>query len=328
MRSILNSSGNSFLKTNFIYPKKYKYIQTVRDSFQETYRKLYEENLEIAKHFTYQKNGRIYSHISMIRAYERAWMIHHHAARAQNGRHTGLVVLKKLIGYLFDMRRFPSGNLDYFICYSRPENRFTDHVYSGFAREKANPGLCSLDLFTYLPYTLPQAQPPLPDGWTLRRCSVSDLWEFERFYKHHSGGLLWNVLFSDLDAQVEPLEKTYARLGFLRRWQFFALHYADDLKAAFIMEESDVALNLSDLLNGIKIMVMDSALPMDVIFSAVGQLTSDHAAGLLPLLIYPSDYTSDKDLLSGKQYVMWILDAQIGNEFVGYLERKFRTSII
>ena len=317
-----------FFETNFIYPGKYKYIQTFRDSFQETYRKLYEENPEIAKHFTYQKNGRIYSHISMIRAYERAWLLHHHAARAQNGRHTGLVVLKKMIGYLFDMRRFPSGNLDYFMCYYRPENRFTNRVYSEFAREKDNPGLCSLDLFTYLPYTTQEALPSLPEGWSLRRGSASDLWEFERFYKHNSGGLLWNVLFSDLHAQVEPLEKTYARLGLVRRWQVFALHNVDDLKAIIIMEESDVALNLSDLLNGVKVMVMDRTIPMDVIYTAVGHVTKNHATGSLPLLIYPSDYTQDKNLPSEKHYALWILDAQIGNEFVEYLECKFRTSMI
>ena len=53
-----------FFDSDFIYPTKYKQIQKYRKTFQETYRKLYEDASEIAKHFTYQKNGRIYSHIS------------------------------------------------------------------------------------------------------------------------------------------------------------------------------------------------------------------------------------------------------------------------
>ncbi|HJX33875.1 MAG TPA: PilZ domain-containing protein, partial [Desulfatiglandales bacterium] len=63
-----------FFDTDFLYPKKYRIIQSHREAFKETYRKLYQENPDIAKHFTYQKNGRIYGHISMIRAYERTWM--------------------------------------------------------------------------------------------------------------------------------------------------------------------------------------------------------------------------------------------------------------
>ncbi len=46
-----------FFETGFIYPKKYKLFQSYRDDFKETYRKLYQENPEIARHFTYEKNA-------------------------------------------------------------------------------------------------------------------------------------------------------------------------------------------------------------------------------------------------------------------------------
>ena len=48
-----------FFDTGFIYPKKYKLFQSYKDDFKETYRKLYQENPEIARHFTYEKNGKI-----------------------------------------------------------------------------------------------------------------------------------------------------------------------------------------------------------------------------------------------------------------------------
>ncbi|MBW1912509.1 MAG: PilZ domain-containing protein [Deltaproteobacteria bacterium] len=41
-----------FFDTGFIYPKKYRIIQSRRGDFKKVYRKLYQENPEIAKHFT------------------------------------------------------------------------------------------------------------------------------------------------------------------------------------------------------------------------------------------------------------------------------------
>ena len=316
-----------FFESDFIYPTKYKHIQTFRKSFQETYRKLYKDASEIAQHFTYQKNGRIYSHISLIRAYQRAWMAHHHAARTAEGRHTGLIVLKQMISYLFGMHRLPSANLDYYMCYYRPGTKFTDRIYSRFAKEKSNPRVCSMDLFTYISYTTQNAIAPLPEGWSLRECSASDLWAFEQFYKHYSGGLLLNVLSLDYQSEEESLEQVYARIGFIRRWKAFALHCAGELKAVIIAEESDVAINLSDLLNGFKVLVMDPDIQPEIIFTAVGRMAKNYTADSLPLLIYPADYAQNKGLHSEKQYLMWILDAQIGNEFLEYLGRRFRMNL-
>jgi hypothetical protein len=316
-----------FFESDFIYPEKYKHIQTFRKSFQETYRKLYEETPEIAKYFTCQKNGRIYSHISLLRAYERAWMVHHHAARTAEGKHTGLIVLKQMISYLYDMHRLPSANLDYYMCYYRPGTKFTDRIYSGFAKEKSNPRVCSMDLFTYLSYTKQNTTAQLPEGWFLRECCASDLWAFEQFYKHHSGGLLWNVLFLNCPSQEESLEQVYAKIGFIRRWKAFALHCAGELKAVIVAEESDTAINLSDLLNGFKVFVMDPAIQPEIIFTAVGSMAKNYPADALPLLIYPAEYASNKGLHSDKQYLMWILDAQIGSDFLEYLGRRFRMNL-
>ncbi|MGZ6193439.1 MAG: PilZ domain-containing protein, partial [Syntrophales bacterium] len=83
-----------FFDTGFIYPKKYKLLHDRREDFKNTYRKLYQENPEIAMHFTYEENGRIYGHMSMLRAYERAWLIHHHAARPMQNKLPGIQILK------------------------------------------------------------------------------------------------------------------------------------------------------------------------------------------------------------------------------------------
>ncbi|SEM14885.1 hypothetical protein SAMN04489760_10582 [Syntrophus gentianae] len=312
--------------SNFIYPAKYKHIQAFREDFQTTYKKLYNDCPAIAKHFTYQKDGRIYSHISLLRAYERAWMVHHHAARSMEGSPTGLIVLKKMISYLYDLRRFPSAMLDYFICYFRPGNKFTDRIYTGFAKGKSNPRVCSLDLFSYITHTVKDAPSQLPEGWSLQECSNSDLWELEQFYMHHSGGLLWDVLDMK-NHERHTLADIYAQQGLHRKWQAMALHFSGELKAVVIKEESDAGINLSDLLNGFKVFVIDPETPMDAILAAVENITRVKSTESYPLLIYPAEYTKDKDVDAEKDYIMWILNAQHANEFIEYIMKRFRMNI-
>ena len=47
----LDELWDLFFDTNFMYPAKYRHIEAFREDFQETYRKLYGDASEIAKHF-------------------------------------------------------------------------------------------------------------------------------------------------------------------------------------------------------------------------------------------------------------------------------------
>lgn len=317
-----------FFDTDFIYPKKYKHLHAFREDFQKTYRKLYRGTPDIAKHFSYQKNGRIYSHISMLRAYERTWMVHHHAARPLDGKHTGLIVLKQLIHYLIDVHRLPSANMDYVMCYFRPKNKFTDRVYTTFAKEQANPQICSLDMFGYLTFSSRDRTSTLPREWSLRDCSASDIWELEQYYKRDSGGLFWNVMGLTDRKQVQSLEKVYTAMGFARKWKAFALQHLSDLKAVIIAEESDVAFNLSDLLNGFKVLVIDPNLSPDILFAAISDMTTRSPAESCPLMIYPASYVLNSGINCEKQYYQWILNLEYTNEYIEYLRRNFRRHII
>lgn len=314
-----------FFDTDFIYPKKYKTIQSFKENFRDIYRRLYEGAPEIAKHFTYQINGRIYGHISMLRAYERTWMVHHHAARPLDGRPIGLVVLKQLIYYLNDFRRVPSANMDYVITYFRPENKFPARVFGGFAKDHGNPRHCSLDLFTYLTYPTGETSKNLPADWSLRACSAADLWEFEQFYRNRSGGLFCSILKRESPQNTPSIEAVFAASGFIRRWQAFALTNLDHPKAFIIAEESDAGINLSNLLNGFKVFVVDPDIHPDILFGAIAELTGDRSLESVSLLIFPEDYAQRAGIgYEKKQYLLWILDTQYGNEYLEYLGRKFR----
>jgi hypothetical protein len=315
-----------FFDTGFIYPKKYKLLQDHREDFKKTYRKLYQENPEIAMHFTYEENGRIYGHMSMLRAYERTWMIHHHAARAMENKLPGFHVLKHVILFGTGMYHLPSAKMDYVLCYFRPENKFPDRVFGGFARELKNPRICSLDLFSYMTFPVGTPQYELPQGWSLHESTPSELWQLEQFLKHSSGGLLLDVLnLGKRDLTDNSLEKVSQRLGFTRKWTVYSLTEGDDLNAVLIVNQSDVGVNLSELLNSIKVIAVDSeSLPWEVLSAAVAQLTGVYQTDTIPLLIYPSVYSDVKKIPSEKKYQQWIIYMRHSNKFLEYVQRHFR----
>jgi len=317
-----------FFETGFLYPKKYRLIQPQRAQFKETYKKLYQDNPGIARHFTYQKNGRIFGHISMVRAYDRAWMIHHHAAKSMESKRTGFMVLKQIMHYLNDMHRLPSASMDYTICYFRPENKFPDRVFGGFARELKNPRGCSLDLFAYLPYTRLSLGTKLPEGWTLTQSSERDLWEFEHFYMSQSGGLLLDAMgMRHTGVRQNSLQKTYAEMGLTRSWQTYSLKSNEKLCALLVVNHSDLGFNLSELLNGIKVLVANSkALPWSVLSTAISQLAGEFEMERIPVLFYPMSYVEENEIPFEKHYQMWVLNVQHGNEYLEYMQKRFRIS--
>ncbi len=315
--------------TGFIYPRKYQILQPCREEFKETYRKIYQEDQDIEAHFTYQKNGRIYGHVSIFRAYQRAWMVHHLAARPLNGKRTGLSVLKNVLRFFDGLYRYPSIRMDHMLFYFRPENHFPNLFFGGFARDLQNPRGCSLDLFAYLNHRTDNLQTPLPQGWQLMDFTVCHLPELERFYRNASGGLLLDILpFGMRNEGEEPLEEVYRRKGLLRQCSVHSLTQGQSLKAVLIVNRSDVGLNLSELLNGIKIIVIDPAgLSWEVMTAALSRLIPGYAAETIPLLIYPASYPGEQGMKVDKQYLLWILDSQYGKAYLEYMENKTRTTL-
>jgi len=319
--------------SGFIYPQKYTMIHSKKQSMKEIYERLYRDNPEIMTQITYQWNGRIYGHASMVRSYRRTWMVHHLAARPLQSKRTGLQVLKNIMHYFNGLYRLPTVGMDYMMFYFRPENHFPDHFFGGFARQFQNPRGCSLDLFSYFDYPATTGRKPLPDGWTLDESEPQDFEELERFYRNVSDGLLLDVL--DLDKVGEEgryLSELYARHGFLRICRSLSLKQYGVLKAVVIVNRSNVGLSLSDFLNGLKIIVTDTpGLPWPVLSAAISQLTDIFKIDQLPILVYPSDYLKIQNVsLSEKKYNLWIIDAHHALAYSEYMMEniKFRIKFI
>jgi hypothetical protein len=322
----MNALWEFFFETGFIYPHKYHQIQSYRDSFKETYRKLYEEHPNIARHFTYEEEGKIYGHMSMIRAYEKTWLIQHHAARTMENKFPGLEVLRTTMVFLNGMHQLPSTKVDYGMCYYRPENKFPDRAFGNFARDLGNPQLCSLDLFTYLNLEVTCGDHDLPEGWSLQSSEPIELWELEHFYRFQSGGLFMNVLdFSHPKDKKDSLEIEFRNLGFTRKWRPFSLSYKDRLCAVLLVNQSDIAINLSELLNGITVFVVKKdILTWKILTDAVSKLATIYNLKKIPLLVYPNDFDQFRKIADAKKYHLWIGDMRYISLFIDYMQSKFK----
>lgn len=128
---------------------------------------------------------------------------------------------------------------------------------------------------------------------------------------------------------MQSIEEIYARNGFSRMFKTYVLAVLDIPKAFIVSEESDVGINLSNLLNGLKVFVMDPDLPGDILLAAFSKLINPLTASSSSLLIYPADYAERAGMCSEKkQYFLWIVDMQRSNEYLEYLKRKFRMAFI
>jgi len=183
-----------------------------------------------------------------------------------------------------------------------------------------------MDLFAYLPHTSFSLGVQFPDGWSLKECSVFDLWELNRFYRRYSGGLLLDAMgLGQETTGHEPLEETYRRLGLVRKWKTYSLAHMGELNAVLIVNQSDMGINLSELLNSIKILVINTeGLPWSVLSTAISKLTSAYDMDRVPILFYPFEYVRTENVPYEKQYQAWVLNVGYGDEYMEFMQRKFR----
>jgi hypothetical protein len=320
----MESLWEFFFDTGFIYGEKYEHLQPYRETFKETYRKLYQDNPDIARHFVYEQNGKIYGHMSMVHAYHPSWLIHHFAARPMESKIAGLMVLKQIVHYINGFYRFASGGMDYVIAYYQPKNEAMSMIFGGFVEYLGNRKGSSLDLFSYMLFQKISFNLELPMGWLLRECCADDFRNLKNFYDSHSGGLMLDAF--RLDSPLTPLRESFAKAGFIRNCQTFCLYLEDKLAAFFIVNKSDLGLNLSDLLNGIKIIIVnDERLKWDIILATINKLSFYYKEGHIPLLIYPSNYLSGQGISANKNYQLWtIKNDPYVEQYAEYMASKFR----
>jgi hypothetical protein len=323
----LDKLWDFFFESGFIYPDKYAAIQKNKKQIKETYAKIYTRNPHIARHFIYQDKGTIFGHMAMLRFYESAWMIHHHAARKSTLNKAGLIVLDQIGRMINDSHRLYSLHMDYMICYYRPENKFPNRVFGGAAKSIKDPKGCSLDSFAYLHFKdFARSPSQLPADWKISDTCRDDLRDLTDFYEHTSGGLMLDAI--DLTPEkldCNDLSTEYSKEGLIRQRRLFSLKKDSSLKAVFLINTSNVGLNLSDITNCVKVFVMDSnRLNADILRAAVSVVAEITGKDDFPTLLYPASFADDQQIEYEKTYTLWVCSLQYSDEYFRYLGRLLR----
>ena len=303
-----------FFETGFVYPQKYLYMQNNRKKFEDIYKRLYDQDLDIAINFIYQDKGSIYGHMSMFRFYDKTWIINHHAANSSKRSRAGLVVLDQIGRYINEFHRLPSTKMDYVACYFRPENRFPNLVFGGAAKNSSDG--CSVNEFAYLHLNkgaLPSPTNNLPENWNLGKASHNDLSELVSSYELKYGGLALKAL--DLvPAKIDSdkkINEDYQIYGLKREKYIFALRKKTTLVAIFMVCVTELGMNLSDLTNCIHVFVLEPAiLPREILLSSFSRLSEYYDQEIVSALIFPKEYAEQNSLPVDKTYNFWVLDVE------------------
>ncbi len=316
-------------ETGFIYPGKYARIAQRKDEIKKTYANLYTKSPDIARHFVYQDNGRILGHMAMIRFWENAWLIHHHAARKSVMNRAGLIVLDQIGRFVHDTFRVRGMHMDYLACYYRPQNRFPRRLFGGLANHIDDPKGCSQDLFAFVtrPETGQTAQSNLR-GWELSKAESTDVDRLAGHYEKLSGGLMLKAF--DLESSSWREEKLCAEFqsnGFRRERHLFALRKNGRLKAILLVNISDIGLNLSDLTHCINAFVLNpDGLPPQVLLASLHRAEEAVGQSRLPALIFPMSYVEKHSIAYEKAYCLWVFQphtqGQAYSKYLNYLLKK------
>ena len=323
----MDSLWEFFFDSGFIYPEKYNFFHANKKAIKDTYKKLYTKHPDIARYFVYQDNGRIIGHLVMMRFYENAWIIQHHAANPSESKRAGLVVLNQIGRFINDSYNLYNVHMNFVFCYFRPENKFPERVFGGVARSIKNPKGCSIDNFAYLHYNRTVNETDrLSAEWELTETESEDLLDFETYYEHKSGGLILDAM--DLKPEAigcNNISNKYKMLGFKREKQLFSLKKDNLLIALIMANSSDVGLNASDLTNSLSFFVLQpDKISKNNFYSTLLSLSLKLELMEETVLLYPVDFAETHGIPFEKTYNLWILKSQYTEKYFKYLNRIFR----
>lgn len=129
-----------------------------------------------------------------------------------------------------------------------------------------------------------------------------------------------------LNWREEKICTDFRSHGFKRERYLFALKRKCKLKAIFLVNISDIGLNLSSLTHCINAFIFDSKnLSPKVLFAAFH--CTEKVVGYydIPALIYPTSYVEKNSIKSEKEYYLWVLHTHSQSQnYLEYMSRLMK----
>ena len=316
-------------ESGFIYPTKYDYLKNHKEEIKSIYKKMYTNAPDIARHITYQEKGEILGHGSMLRSYENTWLLHHHAASGTSNRFAGLYILEQFANYAYNTNKIESLHMNYLLCYYRPENRFPARAFGGAAKSVNDPKGCSIDNFVYYKFKAnPEKIFDDLDSWSLEESSNEDLLDLQGYYEDISGGLMLDALdiLPDNTGSISVI-KAYEKLQFKREIKLYSLKNDGNLLTIFIVDITETGMNMSELTNNIKVIVMQpDNLTKELLESSINEIAKKHYNNFVHVLLFPDSYADNNSMTYEKKYSMWIYNIEYSDAYFEFLSKLLRFS--
>jgi hypothetical protein len=102
----------------------------------------------------------------------------------------------------------------------------------------------------------------------------------------------------------------------------FSIRQNDRIKAAVIVDISDLGVNMSELVNSIKVIVIDDTLPWSIIQDAVSILGKVYESDKIMILIYPFNYLKLQGVECKKRYYFWVLNTNLDSNEMDIIKNR------
>lgn len=120
----------------------------------------------------------------------------------------------------------------------------------------------------------------------------------------------------------ENLTREYESLGLKKERHLFSLRIKNSLKAIVIINVSDIGLNMSEINNSIKIIVIDpDGINKKVVFFFLSMMCVKFCLESVPVLVYPQSFAKDCGISFEKTYNLWILNMLNLDEYFDFSNR-------
>jgi hypothetical protein len=238
-----------------------------------------------------------------------------------------LTLLQQIERFIIDSHYLDTTNMDYMVCYFRPDNKFPNLVFGGAARTLRDPKICSLDEFAYFNYPLGlnPGKEELPEPWRMGICSEEDLDDLRHFYEHTADGLMIQAL--DLVPGLNgdsSINEEYRKVSLKRERHILSIKKSGEVKAIVSLLQTEKGLNLSELTNCVTLIVLDNDdFPFEIFLKGLSCLSRYDEREIVPVLIYPVQYAQQNSIAYDRRYNLWCFRVDQSDFYFKYINKIF-----
>jgi hypothetical protein len=123
------------------------------------------------------------------------------------------------------------------------------------------------------------------------------------------------------------LMEEYRKAELSRDIKFYSLKKEMKLKAVIMLDKSSVGLNMSDLMNCVKVFVTDpEEITSAIMETAVKKVYGIYDDEEIPVLVFPFTFAESIELPYEKSYILWVLNMDESDKYFTNLRSMLKTT--